>query len=146
MTDAAPRGACLRLSNAAREELTSWARAARPAEACGLLIGRRATKRVLVEHVRLARNLDTTSGGDRFEVHPVDHIAIDVEARELGLEIVGSWHSHPNGAAVPSARDRASAIEGWSHVIVGVDERGACEVRSWRFDGERFVEETIEAE
>ena len=44
-----------------------------------------------------------------------------------GLEIVGTWHSHPNHPARPSARDRAEAWEGWSYVIVSVQAGEAGE-------------------
>ena len=45
----------------------------------------------------------------RFEIAPAELVAIVSEARGLGLEIAGFYHSHPDHAAQCSATDLAEA-------------------------------------
>ncbi|HXH06577.1 MAG TPA: M67 family metallopeptidase [Vicinamibacterales bacterium] len=79
------------------------ARRTLPEECCGLLIGRD----LRVEWAQPAPNL--RSSPDRFLVDPAAHFAAIRLARALGLEVIGAYHSHPVGAAAPSAIDRAEA-------------------------------------
>lgn len=85
------------------------ARQAAPRECCGLLEGRRAAEGFAVLALHPARNL--SSGLDRFEIDPRDHIAASKEARAGGMGIIGCYHSHPGGVARPSAADLAGAGE-----------------------------------
>jgi proteasome lid subunit RPN8/RPN11 len=48
---------------------------------------------------------------DRFEIDPAAHIALLRNLRDCGHAIIGCYHSHPNGRAEPSERDRESAVE-----------------------------------
>ncbi|MEZ5979104.1 MAG: M67 family metallopeptidase [Planctomycetota bacterium] len=119
-------------------------RVALPAEACGLMLGSTDDDgTVRVARVVPTRNAATTAREDRFEVHPEDYVRLDGEARELGLEIVGVWHSHPDSGARPSRTDRDGALPGWSYLIVGRAAHGDLHVRSWRLEDEVFVEESL---
>ena len=131
----------LALPAALRARLEAPARARHPRAACGLQRGRRLGARVDVEQAREARNL--AEARDRFELDPADHLAAEEAARALGLAVVGVWHSHPDRPARPSEADRAQAQEGWSYVILSVSAQRALELRSWRFVGAEFVEETL---
>lgn len=137
MSASAIFGLSLRPTDA--EFLKRWAREAAPHEACGVLLGRREGERIEVLEVRAGRNV-ATRAARAFELHPEDHLAFELEARRLGLEVVGVWHSHPRGPARPSTTDRASAWDGWLHAIVGRDARGEFEVRVWRVRGEAWDE------
>lgn len=128
-----------------RLQLEAWARADYPKEACGLLVGRKLPEGGEVHAVRLARNLNTERAHDRYELDPEDFLATDRQARELGLEILGVWHTHPDHPAVPSETDRAAAWPGWSYLILAVQAGGVAALRSWRLAGEAFVEEEIES-
>jgi proteasome lid subunit RPN8/RPN11 len=131
----------VRLPPAVRGQIEAWAAAAYPNEACGLLIGR-AGATVAIEQARSAQNLDP-SARDRYEIDPEDHLAAEDEARSLGLDVVGVWHSHPEHPARPSETDRRRAWPGWSYVIVAVVKGRAVDLRSWRLEGERFREEEV---
>lgn len=84
------------------------ARAA-PAECCGLLEGVRCDGMFIVQALHPARNLSPEA--DRFEIDPRDHLAAVKKARGAGAAIIGCYHSHPKGAAKPSAHDLAGAGE-----------------------------------
>ena len=85
------------------------ARAAYPAECCGLIEG--AADRDMAKALALhpARNIATRR--DRFEIHPEDHFAALRAARANGHAIIGCYHSHPDGLAQPSETDRAGGGE-----------------------------------
>ena len=135
----------LTLRAAERAQIERWAQDAYPHEACGLLLGRLSGDRVTVEHVRSAPNLDRAHARDRYELDPAAHLAAAEEARALGLDVVGVWHSHPDLPARPSETDRAEAWSGWSYVIVSAGASRAGELRSWRLHGDRFAEEEVVA-
>ena len=78
-------------------------------------------------------------GGEGF----VEWFAVEEDARTRGLDVLGVWHTHPDHPAHPSETDRAAAWEGWSYVIASVERGEVADVRSWRLDGDSFVEEEI---
>ena len=115
-----------------------------PNEACGVLIGRRVGKQTTVLRVTEARNIVTTRARDRFHLDPAGFLEADRWASQNGLDIVGFWHSHPDHPPVPSPTDLESAWSEYSYLIVSVTENCKTSHRSWRLDGNRFVEERIE--
>ncbi|HEU0203336.1 MAG TPA: M67 family metallopeptidase [Burkholderiaceae bacterium] len=135
----------LQLAPALRAELETWMRAGYPNETCGLLLGRREGATGKVARVRQARNVVAARARDRFELDPADFLAADTEARQLGEEIVGIWHSHPDHPATPSETDRAAAWPGWCYVIASVGRNGVTDWRCWRLNGDEFAEEVIES-
>lgn len=103
--------------------LHSQAAEALPEEACGLLLGHAG----MINALRPARNV-ADDPRRRFEIDPALLLATHREARGLGLEVLGHYHSHPNGRAEPSRRDAARALDnGQLWVIVTADA-----VTAWR--------------
>jgi proteasome lid subunit RPN8/RPN11 len=130
--DAAP--ARLRLAPELRAALERWSRAAYPLEACGVLLGRRAGAELAIEDVTLARNLLAESAPSAathaFDLHPADLVLAEDRARAAGREVVGIWHSHPDGPAIPSAEDRR-LWNGWFQILVGVDRASVRRLSAW---------------
>lgn len=78
---------------------------AHPQECCGLLIG----TSECIDHAVLADNV-AVDPLRHFEIDPAALIAAHRKARSDRLaQVVGYFHSHPNGLARPSARDAADA-------------------------------------
>lgn len=77
---------------------------AAPHEACGLLLGTGC-------HIESAHGTANVHGEPtrHFEIDPAALIAAHKAARAGGPQLVGYFHSHPNGLARPSATDAASA-------------------------------------
>jgi proteasome lid subunit RPN8/RPN11 len=101
------RAPCIRLAPGIAAAIHAAARAAAPRECCGLLEGARSGEDWRVSAIHPARNL--AAGADRFEIDPADHFAAARAARAAGRAIIGCYHSHPGGRAVPSARDLSGA-------------------------------------
>ena len=97
-----------------------------PNECCGLLIG----TADMVEDASRARN--SRKSRTRFEVEPADHFAAIRRARAAGFQVIGAYHSHPNGPSGPSETDRARLTDPeMFHVIVSL-AHGTRTVRAFR--------------
>lgn len=107
--------------------MIAHAREDAPLECCGLLVG---SGEVVDESVR-ARNLDASP--TRYLIDPEAHFATLRRVRAEGRQILGAYHSHPAGPAVPSASDCAEAsYPEFVYVIVGFEEGGRADVRAYR--------------
>jgi proteasome lid subunit RPN8/RPN11 len=101
--------ASLILPEMLRKQLERETREAFPAECCGLIEGARDGDVARARAFHPTRNL--SKDNNRFEIDPAEQIRRMREARERNSEIIGCYHSHPNGRAEPSERDREGAGE-----------------------------------
>ena len=93
------------------KRLVDAAEAAHPEEACALLIGRRGLGlNFRVSRVEISPNV-AADRRRRFEVDPGLRIGLERELRGKADQVIGVWHSHPNGLAEPSAADAAMIYE-----------------------------------
>jgi proteasome lid subunit RPN8/RPN11 len=92
-----------------RDLLAAEAAAAFPRECCGLIEGMREETAVRALAFQPTRNIATRA--DRFEIDPAAQFGLLRRLRGTGREIVGCYHSHPNGAPELSACDREGAFE-----------------------------------
>lgn len=139
---APPEKLVVRLAPERRDAIVAQSVEALPNEGCGLLLGRREGTVATVTEVLPARN--TRASPQRYEIEPEAVLAADRRARGAGQELIGAWHSHPDGQPVPSATDRAEAWPDWCYLIVGLADPGQPELRTWRLLGEDFVEDALE--
>ena len=116
-------------------------RDAYPHECCGALIGR---DRVVIEALALP-NATAEGPRRRFLVRPVDYQAAERRASERGSELLGFYHSHPDGPSRPSQVDLDHAWPAFAYVIVAVVDREPGSLTSWRLrdDRSRFDEEAV---
>lgn len=112
--------------------LQKEAQVAAPNECCGLLLGDGGRIDQLVPTRNVAENPKV-----RFEIDPKPLIAAHRDAREgRGRAVLGFYHSHPAGAAVPSPCDQEVASrDGRVWAIVGADG----DVLFWHDDRQGFV-------
>lgn len=130
--------ATLHLPFVLRAQILREAADALPRECCGLLEGTCGAAAIQVTALHPAHNL--SADPDRFEIDPADHFAALRAARGRGHDIVGCYHSHPGGAAVPSDRDRKGAGEsGFVWVIVAPTASAQGELSAFVFDGQDFT-------
>ncbi len=115
-----------------------------PHECCGALFGR---QRVVTEAFALP-NATEEGARRRFLVRPVDYRAAERRATELGAELLGFYHSHPDNPARPSRYDLDHAWPVFAYVIVAVDGGEPQAITSWRLREDRsaFDEEPVTVE
>jgi proteasome lid subunit RPN8/RPN11 len=134
--------------DALRQELLDHARDGDPDEVCGMLAGREGR----VERVFPVRNTadevtaesgvfrDRASGvasAGRRAVHyymdPRDQLRVYNEIDDLGLDLVGYYHSHTHTEARPSPTDVRLATDLTSvYVLVSLSDDRFPPVRAWR--------------
>jgi proteasome lid subunit RPN8/RPN11 len=95
--------ASLRLAATHWGKMLRHAAADAPLEACGLLAG----KDGQVQKVFPMRN--AARSAVRFRLDPQEQFDIFSAMEERGLELLGIYHSHPNGPPTPSPTDVAEA-------------------------------------
>lgn len=98
------------LSPEPRAAIAAHAEAEFPNEACGLLLGQRDGAEVFITEAVASANI-ADEPRRRFEIDPGLRLCLQKAARKGGGQIVGHYHSHPNGAARPSETDRAGIFE-----------------------------------
>ncbi len=130
----------VRILRAVLDAIVSHARAERPRECCGLLIG---VDGVVIDAVATANA--AAEPLRQYEIPPREHIRLLQRCRALTVEtgrrhdVVGAYHSHPHGAAVPSPTDLAQAFTEFLYVITGPADAEATETCAYRLTGDRFA-------
>ena len=106
----------LRLGPGVVEAIQQHGRDTYPHECCGALIGRDG------EVVTASPLPNTTEEGPRrrFMVRPSDYRLAEQRAQELGGDLLGFYHSHPDHPARPSQYDLDHAWPTFAYIIVAV--------------------------
>ena len=104
-----------------------------PHECCGALIGR---EDGVTDVVALP---NTTEEGPRrrFLVRPSDYRLAESRATELGGELLGFYHSHPDHPARPSQFDLDHAWPTFAYVIVAVAQGVSQAMTVWYLKDDR---------
>lgn len=103
-----------------------------PDEACGLLVGAGRTV------TRVVPTANGDASATRYLIPAEAHFAVIRDARRDSLDVVGAYHSHPRGPAVPSATDAATAFSGFVFLIAGLSPEP--HVRAWHLVDGNFAE------
>lgn len=113
-------------------ELLAHAERAYPNECCGILLGRVEGETREVLELLACENVDPEPQ-HRYSISPADLIQAQLNARDLGLSIVGFYHSHPDCPPTFSPTDENEALwDDCSYVITSVEEGTARRSRSYR--------------
>ena len=125
------------LAQAHLDAVKDAAEAAYPNECCGLLVGRRDGDDRTVDQVVESRNL-ASDPSNSFEIDMRLRLTLQKQLRGKGREIIGHYHSHPDGPARPSERDREQAWEpDLTWLIISVTRAGAEDVLGYAYDDRR---------
>ena len=110
----------LTISAAVDQAIRTHGQETYPHECCGALVGRG-------DHVSgIVALPNTTEEGPRrrFLVRPSDYREAEHRAGELGAELLGFYHSHPDHPARPSQYDLDHAWPTFAYIIVAVAGAG----------------------
>jgi proteasome lid subunit RPN8/RPN11 len=123
-----------------------------PHECCGALLGHATPEGNHVHKLVRAGNTRTDRAHDRYNIAPEELIKIQRQARGLGFDIVGFYHSHPDHPAQWSKTDFDEAHwVGCSYVITEIAGGKAAITNSFLLIGtgeedKQFIDEAIEIE
>jgi [CysO sulfur-carrier protein]-S-L-cysteine hydrolase len=123
----------LELTTSHLEAMQSHVEACLPEEACGLLAGRD----WVVEEVIPVENAARSTV--RFRMDPRQQLAALERIDAAGLDLLGIFHSHPQGPEAPSATDIAEAAYPVVYLI-WFRRQNAWEVRGFWLDESRVSE------
>lgn len=123
-----------------------------PHECCGVLLGKVAADGNHVRKIVRAGNTRTDSAHNRYNIAPEELIRVQRQARGMGFDIVGFYHSHPDHPAQWSKTDFDEAHwVGCSYVITSVEQGKAAITNSFLLTGrseedKQFIDEPVEIE
>ncbi len=99
------------------QQIVAHARACKPQEMCGLLVGNVGSDRALEFHP--CRN--AAASAIVYTLDPKDYMRVEQSADDRGLAVLGVVHSHTHTEAYPSATDVAQAPDpNWNYAIVSL--------------------------
>ena len=127
-------------------ELLEHSKTEAPDEACGILAGKAYSEQSQddkkVEKVYPMTNVKASP--EAFFMDSKEQFKIMKEIRNLKLEMVGIYHSHPKTEAYPSAHDVELAnYPEISYVIVSIEDKDNPVIRSFRIVDGKIKEEAI---
>ena len=130
--------AALRLNAEQQAAIFRHAEATFPDECCGALFGHaNGTTREIVELRELENTWDPDERRRRFLITPAEYMRVEREADNLGLSLIGFYHSHPNAEPRPSEFDREHAWPWFAYPIVEVRDGAAAGLRVWQLQDDR---------
>lgn len=137
----------LSLSPEQVSQMRQHAKSEYPHECCGAFLGRVLGDDVRwVEEVVPIANEQASNRERRFLITPAQMMAIERQAREKGLTVLGFYHSHPDHPARPSDYDRENALPWYSYLIISVNKSKPGEMHCWRLleDRSDFEQEQMQ--
>lgn len=124
--------ATLKISAERQAAMFAHAERTYPDECCGALFGTvDGDSREVVEIREIDNTWDPVERRRRFLITPAEYMRVEREADELGLTLIGFYHSHPNAEPRPSEFDREHAWPWFAYPIIGVRDGAAIELRAW---------------
>ena len=142
----------LKLNYQDYEALRSHGEETFPHECCGVLLGKATSEGNHVHRIVRAGNTRTDRAHDRYNIAPEELVRVQRQARGLGLDIVGFYHSHPDHPAMWSQTDFAEAHwVGCSYIITEIASGKAAVTNSFLLAGsgeedKKFLDEAMEIE
>ena len=131
------------ISNEVIGQINAHVEQAYPEEGAGFLIG---VEGEVKQILPLGNAREDEARHNRFLITPEDYLKAEMKAAEMGVDLIGVFHSHPDSPNVPSEYDREWAQPFFSYIITRVDKGSVVSHRSWRLmeDRMKYQEEEIE--
>ena len=92
------------LSESIKKILTQHAENENPNESCAILYGDIKNEKYIVKETWLTENIEKSPV--EFTLSPEQTLKMYEKEKEMSLQIIGIFHSHPNSEAYPSSTDK----------------------------------------
>lgn len=130
--------ATVKIETTALDELIVDSESAYPYETGGLLLGSFLSERAIITRYLSLPNLRREEGvKDRILISARDVLAAERLAGEQGLDVLGFYHTHPDGLPWPSAYDLEHALPAWFYLIAAIDRGRFGSIRAFRLSEDR---------
>ncbi len=119
--------------------MVAHAQSTYPNECCGVMLGSIDDDNKVVE---VAMNLENAYAGpqnEHYEVRPEDLLMADREARKLGMDVIGIFHSHPDCDAYFSKTDLENSCPWYSFIVLSIQKGTFHHANSWLPNEERTL-------
>src|SRR3972149_2336452 len=122
----------LTISTTLYNQLAAHLLAAYPSEGAGLLLGNANGDGKTVQSILpFANKFESGEQYHRYLITGEDMLKGETEAENLGLDVIGVFHSHPDHPAQASEYDREFALPWYSYLIVAVPKGSAADAHAW---------------
>lgn len=136
-------GSTIKISPAARTAMIREAERTYPAEACGLLLGRKTKTGIRIFRAIATENVSPRNKRKAYAIDPLTWLAAEKKAEEKTQEIIGVFHSHPDAPAKPSKTDLRHGFENLSYIILSVRKAKTRSLASFRLNNGKFIREKL---
>ncbi len=125
------------ISDAVNQAIRRHGQETYPHECCGALVGTTADAESIVADVVPLPNTTEEGPRRRFLVRASDYRLAERRAAEMGGELLGFYHSHPDHPARPSQYDLDHAWPTFAYIIVSVANGKATDLTVWFLKDDR---------
>ncbi len=130
----------IRIRQSQVEEMIEHAKSSIPSEACGILAGRENMVTRVYEMTNTSNSPESC-----YSMDPEEQFKRMKEMRQLGIEMLGIYHSHTGSPAYPSARDCELAFyPEVDHVIISLHSIHSPEIKAFKIVEGDIREENIQ--
>jgi proteasome lid subunit RPN8/RPN11 len=135
----------VRIAAATLHDIAAHAAEAYPEECCGVLLGVDAGDDRVISSAFAVQNERADERTRRYVIEADTIRLAEATARQMGLDIVGFYHSHPDHPALPSMFDRDHSWPWYTYIIVPSWREGTGTARAWRLQDDRaaFAEQQL---
>ena len=128
------------ITDAIEQQIVDHARACKPHEMCGLLVGALGGEEAVEFHP--CRN--AAASAIIYTLDPKDYMRVEQSADDRGLAVIGVVHSHTQTEAYPSATDVAQAPDpNWNYAILSL-KYDPPRLRNFRIVASEISETAVE--
>ena len=106
-----------------------------PDEGCGILFADQSGK-VITKIYRMDNTSDPQLKGEYFFIDPLKIYRAEQQAGEMGLKLMGFFHTHPDCEAVLSEEDKKYMIPQMLYMVLSVTEGKCRDIRAFERSAE----------
>lgn len=116
-----------------------------PYECCGVLLGKNLQEEKVVLQIVESENSSLKSKKRTFSISPLELFQIEKVAEKKKLEVLGFYHSHPEGEAILSKEDREHMIPSVLYPVISIKRKisgeNQIEIRAYKKNAFNKIDE-----
>jgi proteasome lid subunit RPN8/RPN11 len=119
-------------------EMVVCAQAGYPEEVAGLLLGSCQDESIHVDRfLKVANSQRAEARACSYQISSADWQRGERNARQLALQLIGVFHSHPDHPSQPSSSDLEFALPNFIYIIAAIYQQTLAGVQAWQLREDR---------